>query len=90
MSMIDALAMFGLGHWEILIIILVLVLLFGSAKIPALMKSMGSGVSQFKKGIKEGEREAAEEAQREKEEAAKKEAEEKKTGDAPSGDASKS
>jgi sec-independent protein translocase protein TatA len=43
----------------ILIIVLVIVLLFGSAKIPQLMKGMGSGIKEFKKGLAEGEGDAA-------------------------------
>ena len=45
----------------ILIIVLVIVLLFGSAKIPQLMRGMGSGINEFKKGLKEGEKDAAKE-----------------------------
>lgn len=54
--MMDLLAFAGLSPWELLIIVLVIVLLFGSAKIPQLMRSMGSGVNEFKKGLKEGEK----------------------------------
>jgi sec-independent protein translocase protein TatA len=53
----------NLGGWEILVIILIIVLLFGSTKIPQLMRGVGSGINEFKKGLKEGEAEAkAEEA----------------------------
>ena len=38
------------GHWEILIILLVALLLFGH-RLPGLMRSMGRGVVEFKKGI---------------------------------------
>ena len=73
MNMVTTLAFLGNLHMgEILIIVLVILLLFGSAKIPALMKSMGSGLNQFKKGLKEGEQEAEAEL---KKEAEKKEAE---------------
>lgn len=41
------------GFWEILIVLLVLLLLFGGKKIPELMKGLGQGISNFKKGIKE-------------------------------------
>lgn len=41
------------GFWEILIILLVLLLLFGGKRIPELMKGLGQGISNFKKGIKE-------------------------------------
>ena len=41
------------GFWEILIVLLVILLLFGGKKIPELMKGLGQGISNFKKGIKE-------------------------------------
>ncbi len=46
---------FGLGGWEILIIALVILLIFGGSKIPELMKGLGKGVKNFKEGIKEGD-----------------------------------
>ena len=46
---------FGLGGWEILIIALVILLIFGGAKIPELMKGVGKGIRNFKEGIKEGD-----------------------------------
>ena len=46
-----------LGGPEILVIGLVVLLLFGGAKLPSLMRGMGSGVHEFKKGLKEGESE---------------------------------
>ena len=45
------LAMFGMQ--EYLIIALVLVLLFGARKLPELARSMGSSLTQFKKGMRE-------------------------------------
>lgn len=45
----------GLGWFEIVLIVLVILLLFGGKKIPELMKGLGKGVSSFKKGLKEGE-----------------------------------
>lgn len=45
--------MFGLGMQEVLIIALIILLLFGGAKIPELMKGLGKGVKSFKKGMKE-------------------------------------
>lgn len=44
-----------LGGQEILIIVLIILLLFGARKIPQLMKGMGSGIKEFKKGMEEGE-----------------------------------
>ncbi len=45
---------FMAGHWEWLIVILVLVLLFGAKKLPELARSLGKSLSAFKKGQTEG------------------------------------
>ena len=45
-----------LGPWEIVIIALVILLLFGGKKIPELMKGLGKGVKSFKDGINEVEK----------------------------------
>jgi sec-independent protein translocase protein TatA len=41
-----------IGTLEIILIVLVIVLLFGARRIPDLMRSLGSGVREFKKGAK--------------------------------------
>ena len=48
----------AIGPWQILLIVLVLVLLFGSAKIPELMRNLGKGVNEFKKSTKGAKDEA--------------------------------
>lgn len=45
--------MFGLGTMELLIIGIIVLLLFGANKIPALARSLGSSVNEFKKGLKD-------------------------------------
>ena len=40
-----------LGTWEIIIIVLAILLLFGGKKIPELMKGLGKGVKSFKDGM---------------------------------------
>ena len=40
-----------LGTWEIIIIVLVVLLLFGCKKIPELMHGVGKGVKSFKDGV---------------------------------------
>lgn len=42
-----------MGGTEWLIIALVILLLFGGKKIPELMRGLGKGVKEFKKGSKE-------------------------------------
>jgi len=46
--------MFGLGGMELVIFAVIILLLFGS-RLPGVMRSMGSSVSEFKKGVREGE-----------------------------------
>lgn len=43
--------MFGLGTTELLVIAFVIVLLFGGKKLPQLGRSMGSAITNFKKGL---------------------------------------
>lgn len=43
---------FGLGFWEIAIIVFVIILLFGAKKIPELMGGIGKGIKSFKEGVK--------------------------------------
>ncbi len=42
-----------IGTWELVLIILVFVLIFGGKKIPELMKGVGKGVKSFKEGMNE-------------------------------------
>ena len=60
----------GLGHWEILAIAVAILLIFGGRKIPELMRGMGSGMREFKKGLRgdEDEKDKAIEAEEKKEE----------------------
>tara|TARA_Y100000589_G_scaffold103740_1_gene98017 strand:- start:9302 stop:9460 length:159 start_codon:yes stop_codon:yes gene_type:complete len=42
-----------MGPWQIAIIALAILLLFGGKRIPELMKGLGSGIKEFKKGLKD-------------------------------------
>ena len=46
---------FGLGVQELLIVFGIGLLLFGAKKLPELARAMGGSITQFKKGLKEGE-----------------------------------
>lgn len=41
------------GPWQIALIVLAVLLLFGGKKIPELMKGLGSGIKEFKDATKE-------------------------------------
>lgn len=45
----------AIGPWQIAIIVLVILLLFGGRKIPELMRGLGSGIKEFKDASKEDE-----------------------------------
>ena len=43
----------SLGPWEIALIILVIIILFGGKKLPELARGLGLGLKEFKKATKE-------------------------------------
>jgi sec-independent protein translocase protein TatA len=47
------LAVFGLGGWEVIVILAVVLLLFGAKKLPDLAKGLGTGIKEFKKATRE-------------------------------------
>ncbi len=47
----------NLNGWEIPIIILAILILFGGKKIPEFMRGLGKGISSFKKGLNDLEEE---------------------------------
>ena len=52
--------MFGrLGWMEILVIVLLLVILFGHAKIPGMMRNLANGLKVFKKEMKTDDKKVA-------------------------------
>lgn len=64
-----------IGTWEIVVIVLVVLLLFGGKKIPELMNGLGKGVKSFKDGMngtneadqKESDKDSNKESNKEKE-----------------------
>ena len=55
--MVGAAGPFGLGAPELLIILAVVVIIFGGAKLADLGGSMGKGIREFKKNVKDNEEE---------------------------------
>ena len=53
--------MFGLGTTELLVIGGIVFLLFGAKRLPQLGRGMGSAITNFKKGLSEGESDVQEE-----------------------------
>lgn len=43
----------ALGVWQVVLIIVAVLLLFGGKKIPELMRGLGSGIKEFKNASKE-------------------------------------
>ena len=64
--------MFGLGYQEILIVLVIILVLFGGRKIPELMRGVGKGVGELKKGLEEGKRAITEAAKAESDDSATK------------------
>ena len=54
----------NIGMWELLIILVIVVLLFGTRKLPELGKGLGSGIRNFKSSLREGEKEELEEGRK--------------------------
>ena len=42
-----------IGPWQVVLIVLVVLILFGGKKIPELMKGLGKGMKEFKDATKE-------------------------------------
>jgi sec-independent protein translocase protein TatA len=51
--------MFGLNPWEIGMVFLVIVLLFGAKRVPEVARSLGRGIREFKSSV-EGKDDASE------------------------------
>jgi sec-independent protein translocase protein TatA len=45
--------MFGMGPWELALIFLVLLLLFGAKRLPDIARGMGKGIREFKSAVKD-------------------------------------
>ena len=48
--------MFGLGHWEILLILVIVLIVFGAGKLPKVATELAKGIKSFKQGLKENKK----------------------------------
>lgn len=46
--------MAGLGVWEILVILVIVLVIFGAGKLPKVMGDLGKGVRNFKSNLSDG------------------------------------
>ncbi len=66
--MMELLIILGIpGPWQIVLIVLVVLLMFGGRKIPELMRGLGQGLKEFKKATKDDTAEEDTEKEIEKE-----------------------
>ena len=54
----------GIGIWQLLIILLIVILVFGAKKIRNIGGDVGSAIKNFKQAVKEGEDDVEDEAKR--------------------------
>jgi len=47
--------MFGLGIWELIVILVIVLLLFGARKLPEIGSGIGAGIKNFKNSMKNEE-----------------------------------
>ena len=45
--------MFGIGWQELLIVMVIVLVVFGSSRLPSLMRNLGRSANEFKAGMKE-------------------------------------
>ncbi len=62
--------MFGLGMYELIFIVIIVLLLFGGKKVPELMRGLGKGMRSFKEGMNDTSKEQDKDSEPDKEEKA--------------------
>jgi sec-independent protein translocase protein TatA len=63
LGQVPILAIFGLGPTELIVIGLIVLVLFGS-RLPKAARGFGQSIKEFKRGVREGNRESSDEAPR--------------------------
>lgn len=45
--------MFGLGTWELILILFIILVIFGAGKLPELGSNLGKGIKNFRKSVQD-------------------------------------
>jgi len=48
----------SIGPWQIVLVLLIVLIIFGAGKLPKVMGDVAKGVKNFKSGLKDGETES--------------------------------
>tara|TARA_X000000950_G_C13643222_1_gene548456 strand:+ start:580 stop:759 length:180 start_codon:yes stop_codon:yes gene_type:complete len=48
--------MFGLGHWEIILILIIVLIIFGAGKLPKIASDLAKGIKSFKQSLGENDK----------------------------------
>ena len=70
------LAFFNLGPWEILLILVVVLILFGAKRLPELAKGLGQGINEFRDAVDSSKKEIIDGLETESESSKEKDSEE--------------
>ncbi len=54
----------SIGVWQVILILLIVLIIFGAGKLPKVMGDVAKGVKNFKRGMKEDDETAAEDDKR--------------------------
>ncbi|MBB5021328.1 twin-arginine translocase TatA/TatE family subunit [Desulfurispira natronophila] len=60
--------MFGLGVWELAIVLIIVLVIFGAGKLPQIGAGLGKGIKNFKESVKDEDKAIDDKAQKESEE----------------------
>lgn len=63
----EAFVILAIGVWQIVVIVLLVLLLFGGRKIPELMRGVGQGMKEFKKATSDSGDDEEEESENSRE-----------------------
>jgi len=70
------LAFFNLGPWEILLILIVVLILFGAKRLPELARGLGLGINEFRDAVDSSKKEIIDGLETESESSKEKDSEE--------------